>query len=122
VAQYERADGSGLVRIVLAPLPDAGARVDEARTQLPACPEAVTVIDWPAQGDGAVAFGRTRPLDDGAPGQQTYTWILAHVGEVVAGVEVQALQVEGQELSAPPTPAEIQAVLQATLDAVSALG
>jgi hypothetical protein len=122
VAQYERADGSGLVRIVVAPLSDAGPRIEEARAQLPACPDAVTVVDWPAQGDGALAFGRTRPLTDGAPGQQDLTWVLAHVGPVVAGLEVQSLQVEGQELAPPPTAAELQAFLQGALDAVAALG
>lgn len=122
VAQYERADGSGLVRIVVAPLPDAGPRIDEARAQLPACPDAVTVVDWPKQGDGALAFGRTRPLANGAPGEQSFTWVLAHVGPVVAGLEVQSLQVDGQELSAPPTAAEVQAFLQDALDAVAALG
>lgn len=121
VAQYERADGSGLVRIVVAPIPDAGARIAEARDQLPACAAAVTPVEWPAQGDAAVAFGRTRPPADGAPGQQTLTWVLASVGPVVAGLEVQALQVEGQELAPPPTPGELQTFLQGTLDAVAAL-
>jgi hypothetical protein len=121
VAQYERADGSGLVRIVVGPLVDAGPRIAEAQAQLPSCPGAVTVVQWPTQGEASVAFTRTRPSVSGAPGEQTFTWVLAHVGPVVVGLEVQAIRVEGQALAAPPTDAEIQAFLQGTLDAAAGL-
>ncbi len=112
-ARYDRADGRSSIQLVVAPLPDVVARVAEARTEVASCP-GVWVLDWPMLGDGSLAYTRAATNDtDGT------TWVLAHTGTVVVGLNLHVSPADGVEAQPPPTDAELQAFVQTAVTALA---
>lgn len=103
-----------VVDVVVAVVPDAAAHFEAARAELAGCTVDLTPVDWPEQGDGAIAVAR--------PGIATSTLVLARVGEVVIGLT--RLSDDGPavpEAAAPPTDAELADLVGLTADRVTAL-
>jgi hypothetical protein len=118
--------------VALAPLPDAGGLVADARAQWEACAAAGedpeeewtwAILDWPRVGDVSVTSVATSSLAlyEGGPvpdGRSTFT--IAAVGDVVILVEADVFSATGTPAVDVPE-ADLQALVALVVDRVAAL-
>lgn len=126
--RFQDPDESTVLTIVLAPVDGASELIATARTDVEDCSVAAGAtlepLPWPAVGDASIALGREdeEPYD---PDRQllvttTQRFVLAHVGDVVVAVHLQAITVP-EDPGPLLTDEDVQAVVAEVADRLEGL-